>query len=310
MAVLFGLFIFLLICIVASAVSKDKIAVKNRVKKLGQGDVKERHAWMQSQSSKSKDKKKIFHFKITDSITNELFMANIMMRPEEFIFLWLILIFVPGGLVALLNGDAIPSFFLIILGTVLPPVYVRNLKRKRVTKFENQLGDALAIISNCLRSGLTFQQAMGSISKDMPDPIAQEFARTLREIQYGNSVEKALTNMSERLKSPDLILTVSAILIQRQVGGNLAEILDNISETIKERLKIKNEIKVLTATGRISGIIIGMLPIALGVMLLLLNPDYIKVFFTTPAGNMMLGAAVVFEAIGFVLVKKIITIKY
>ena len=224
--------------------------------------------------------------------------------------LWVVLIFVPGGLAALLNSNPIPSFTLVVLGAVLPPVYIQKQKKKRMIQFENQLGDVLAIVSNCLRSGLTFQQAMENIAKEMPDPIAREFGRAVREIKYGNTVEKALHNMTVRIKSADLMLTVSAVLIQRQVGGNLSEVLDNISETIKERLKIKDEIRVLTATGRISGTVIGMLPVGIGVILLLLNPDYITLFFETSMGKMLLVLAGVLELIGFLFVKKIVTVKY
>lgn len=305
-----GLSCFLIICSVGIWISKDKIAVHKRMKKLGHGEVKEYAPSRTREKQKQKGKGGRLTIKITEIITNELITANVLMRPEEFLILWIVLIFVPGGLAALLNHNPIPAFTLIGLGAVLPPVYIQRQKRKRMISFENQLGDVLAIISNCLRSGLTFQQAMENIAKEMPDPIAREFGRAVREIKYGNTVEKALHNMTVRIKSADLLLTVSAVLIQRQVGGNLSEVLDNISETIKERLKIKDEIRVLTATGRISGTVIGMLPVGIGVILLLLNPDYITLFFETTMGKMLLVLAGVLELIGFLFVKKIVTVKY
>jgi len=191
------------------------------------------------------------------------------------------------------------------------PTYIVNRKKaRRLAQFESQLSEALVMISNCLKSGLTFQQAMGNIASEMAEPIGREFGRTIREINLGNSVDIALANLAERVKSIDLGLAVSAIQIQRQVGGNMVELLDNISETIKERIKIKNEIKVLTASGRTSGLIIGMLPIGLAGVLMLINPDFIASFFNTRMGIAMLIAGAVMETMGFLAIKKIVTIKY
>jgi tight adherence protein B len=315
-----GIVLFLILCssiflsliafIVAFLVNKEKIAVEKRLKKIIQKPSSDKYNIKSNEKSRNKSKNKIFNLKITETISNELILANIMMKAEEFIILWMILIFAPGGLVALMSGNPIPSFTLVFLGVIAPPLYIRKQKSKRLISFENQLGDALVIVSNCLRSGITFQQAMENISVEMPDPISREFARVIREIKYGSSIEKALTNLGERIKSQDLMLTISAILIQRQVGGNLAEVLDNISETIKERLKIKDEIRVLTATGRMSGTVIGMLPVAIGLILLLLNPDYIKMFFGSPIGTFMLVVAAILEGSGFIVVKKIVSVKY
>ena len=301
---------FLIVYIIARIAVKDKIAMRNRLKLIVNKEEKNKYIEKDKKMQKSKADKKFFDLKIFDFLSNELLLANIMMKPEEFMLIWLIVVFVPGGLVALLSRKIIPAFTLIGMGAILPPVYIKSRKHKRLISFENQLGDALVIMSNCIRSGLTFQQALENISQEMPDPISREFARVVREIKYGNSVEKALNHMAERIKSPDLLLTVSAVLIQRQVGGNLSVILDTISKTIKERTKIKNEIRVLTATGRISGTVIGLLPVAIGLILLLLNPEYIELFFTTQIGTALLIAAGVLELIGFLVVKKMVSVKY
>lgn len=248
--------------------------------------------------------------KFIDGIGNELLLANVIMKPEEFLVFWLIVIFVPAGLVALFTSQAVPSVTLMALGTILPPLYVKNQQKKHTAKFESQLGDALMIICNCIRSGLSFQQALETSADQMEEPISKEFKRVIREIRYGSSLEKALNNMVERVGSVDLMLAVSAVNIQRQTGGNLSVILETISTTIKERQKIKNDIRVLTATGRISGTVIGMLPIGIGLILLLLNPSYIKLFFQSQKGILMLVVAAVMELIGFIIVKKIVTVKY
>ncbi|NLP48069.1 MAG: secretion system protein [Clostridiales bacterium] len=248
--------------------------------------------------------------RFVDVVQNELILADISLRPEEFGVIWLLAAFLPAGLVGLFTGQMLSAGPLVVLGAVLPVIFLRQKKKKRVIAFEAQLADALVIICNCLRSGLTFQQAMDAIHKEMSAPISVEFGRTLQEIQYGLSLEQALNNLSDRIKSADLMLTVSAVNIQRQTGGNLSEILEIISETIKERIKIKGDIRAMTAQGRISGIIVGVLPMALGAMLMVLNPEYMMLLFTERLGNILLVVAVVLEFMGFMAVKKIVDIKY
>lgn len=245
-----------------------------------------------------------------EHLGNELLLADIIVKPEEFLAFWLCLIFVPAGLVGLFTSKLIPSITLAVVFAFLPPWYVNHQKKKRTALFESQLGDALIVMCNCIRSGLTFQQALETSADQMDPPISQEFARVVREIKYGNSLEKALNNMVKRVGSEDLMLAVSAVNIQRQTGGNLSEILENISVTIKDRQKIKDDIRVLTATGRISGLVIGLLPIVIGLILLLMNPDYILLFFKSTLGIAMLIVAAVMETIGFLVVKKITTVKY
>lgn len=248
--------------------------------------------------------------KFLDGIGNELLLANVIIKPEEFLVFWLVLIFVPAGLTALFTSRTVPSVTLMALGTVLPPLYVKRQQKKHTAKFESQLSDALMILCNCIRSGLSFQQALETSADQMEEPISREFKRAIREIRYGSSLERALNNMVERVGSVDLMLAVSAVNIQRQTGGNLSAILETIAGTIKERQKIKSDIRVLTATGRISGTVIGMLPIGIGLILLLVNPSYIQLFFQSQKGILMLVFAAVMEVVGFLFVKKIVTIKY
>lgn len=243
-------------------------------------------------------------------LSDELSLAAVPLRAEEFMLLWLMAALVPAGLVSLINFNIFVCVALISGGTAIVPVLLGRAKKKRITMFDKQLSDALSIIGNSVRAGFTFQQAMESISKEMPDPISKEFARTLREIRLGVAMEAALGNMVERLDNGDLELIVSAVLIQRQVGGNLAEILDTISQTIKERIKIKNEIRVLTGGARTSGMIIGLLPVFVLGILMLINPSYVSIFFTTSAGLAMMAGSVMLELIGFLLIKKVVNIKF
>lgn len=248
--------------------------------------------------------------RILNKLSAELSASGILMRPEEYLTVWIVLSVVPAAVTAMASGSAVTAAALAAVGFGLPPFAVRRKKQKRLQLFEKQLGDALLVACNCLRSGLTFQQAMESIAREMPDPIGGEFARALREIRLGSSLERAMEHLQKRIPSGDLQLLVSAVLIQRQVGGNLSEILESISVTIRERLKLKDDIRVLTATGRTSGIVIGCLPIGIALILMLINPSYIEGFFTTKAGIQMLIVAGVMEIVGFLFVRRIVTIKY
>jgi tight adherence protein B len=141
-------------------------------------------------------------------------------------------------------------------------------------------------------------------------PLAGEFRQTLREIKYGLPTEEALKNMARRVRCDDLDLVITAINIQHQVGGNLAEVLDNITHTIRERIRIKGEVRTLTAQGRISGTIVALLPLALAAFLMIVNPTYLSVLFRHPLGLTLTGAAIVFGVVGAILIKKIVNIEY
>ena len=175
--------------------------------------------------------------------------------------------------------------------------------------FNRQLGDALIIIANSLRTGYSFMQAMDMVAREMKPPISSEFSRTVKEMNLGTTTEIALGNMAKRIDSEDLDLVFTAVLIQRQVGGNLSEVLDNIARTIRERVRIRGEIRTLTAQGRMSGLIVGLLPVAMGFVIYLLNPEYIRVLFSHPIGRLMLIAATVSQVIGIILIRRIVDIE-
>lgn len=252
----------------------------------------------------------LFEGKKLKKIGNDLSLANFPLRADEFVIIWATVAIVPAGLVALFNFNIIVIIALVGIFASIPPFILKRALKKRMVLFDKQLGDALTIMGNCLRAGFSFNQAIESIAHEMPDPIAKEFAKTLREIRLGLSMEKALVNMVDRLKNNDLELIVSAVLMQRQVGGNLSEILDSISDTIKERLKLKGEIKVLTATGRTSGIVVGLLPVFLMAVLMVLNPDYVGMFFNSAIGRGLVALGIILEITGFLIVRKIVDIKF
>lgn len=306
----FGLLCFFVLLILLMYLFKDKIIATKRMKKVFEEVDQEKRIRKKDKLKYLGSKNIIKKTKFFEVMKDELVLSGIIMKPDEVIILWLIAIFVPSGVVAVISGNIIPPIVLIILGIVIPPWLIRKRKSKYLFQFELQLSDALDIMSNCLQSGLTLHQAIESISNEMGDPISREFKRVLREVQYGSNLDDALNRMTERIKSNDLMLMVSAILIQRQVGGNLSRLLNNISGTIKERVKLKEEIKVLTSTGRMSGTVVGILPIVILVALALINPGYIQSFFNDQRGIIMLVVAAIMELIGFAIVRRIVTIKF
>ncbi len=303
LAVSTGLYLFLFAVAILSILAKDRKRVELRLKDLFKEDLDIRKPVKIRKVQQQK-------IPVSRAFANELVSADIRMRPEEFLVVWALAALIPASLMILLQAHPITVLGAALIGAALPPYYINRKKAKRLIQFEAQLSEALVMVGNCLRSGLTFQQAMGNIAHEMPDPIGREFSRVVREINLGSNVDLALTNLAERVHSTDLGLAVSAIQIQRQVGGNLLDLLENISETIKDRIKVKNEIRVMTATGRASGMIIGSLPIALAAVLMMINPEFIQAFFATRMGIGMVITGAVMETIGFLLIKKVVTIKY
>ena len=257
--------------------------------------------------------KKIFsflNFKFIDSLEDELSMAGIPLRIEEYLSIWFLLCIGIPAFAAFFGAKFLVLLALFIIGFSIPIVLIKMKKSKRASLFNKQLIDAMAIICNCLRTGFSFQTAMESVAKEMAEPISYEFDRMLRERNLGLSLEECMAKMIKRTGNKDLQLISNAVIIQKQVGGNLAEILESISDTIKERVKISDEIRVLTSTGRVSGYIVGLLPVFILILLMVINPTYVEEFFVTSNGRAILLVCVVLESIGFLFVKKIVSVKY
>lgn len=248
--------------------------------------------------------------KLNKILAEELEKSDISKKPEDFIIIWIVVTFVPGLLFMLIFKNQLIAPMLMVIGAVAPIIYIKSKQKKKRDTFESQLSDALMIASNCLKSGLTFNQAMDTISSECEEPIKSEFKRTVNEITFGSSQDVALEAMAGRVKSEDFDLVVSAVSIQRQTGGNLSEILDTIAGTIRERYKIRGEIKTMTGQGRVSGIIIGALPVALLLIMSLINKELIMNLFTTSTGNILLLISVGLETVGAIIINKIVTIKF
>lgn len=244
------------------------------------------------------------------SLEMRMLRAGLPLRSGEFI----VLCFASATLLAMLflllgGGQLVAGVTGAVAGFFFPFILVNMKIARRMKAFNGQLGDALILIANSLRTGYSFMQASDMVAQEMRPPISSEFSRAVKEMNLGVTIEDALGNLGKRINSEDLDLVLTAVLIQRQVGGNLSEVLDNIARTIRERVRIRGEIRTLTAQGRISGIIVSLLPVVLGLVIYLLNPEYVKLLFVHPVGKIMLGVAGLGQVIGIIVIRRIVDIE-
>jgi len=242
------------------------------------------------------------------NLATQLARANLKWTVGEFIVMTVIFAAVAGLLFFLLNRIAFVPLG-IFGGFFLPRIYLSTLKNKRLKAFNDQLSDALNLMVNSLRAGYSTMQAMEVISNEMPAPISEEFGRVVLELQLGVSFDDAMTNLLRRMPSADMDLVITAMSVQREVGGNLAEVLDSISFTIRERVRIKGEIRVLTSQQRYTAYLIGFLPVGLGLILYAINKDYMGLMFSELCGWIQLAVAVTIVTIGFLVIRKIVAIE-
>lgn len=284
--------------------------IKNRLNKLAENVELEYIHDAVLNEKKKRRKIKVKPRLVSRRFEDSLAMAGIHISAQEFMALWCCLTLGPGLAGLLLNMELVAVLGICVVGFAIPPIMVQRSRSKQQQLFNKQLGESLTIMSNCMRSGYSFQQAMHSVSKEMQPPISTEFGRVVREINYGATLEQALNNMAQRVGSKDFDLLISAVITSTQVGANLSEILDTISETITDRIRLREEVRVFSAQGRMSGIIIGLLPVAVMLFLMVLNPTYLTDFINHPIGKLLLIASVFLEAVGFFLINRIVDIKY
>jgi len=251
--------------------------------------------------------------KFGDKIATNLAQADLKLRPAEYVAAMVIAAFLLGFFaLAIGPKNVISAVIGAVVGSMIPRMYMRRQQRKRLVNFGNQLPDMLNLVVNGLRAGYSTMQALEAVSKELPAPLSVEFARVVKEMQLGIGMEEALGNLHRRIPSDDLDLIITAINVQREVGGNLAEILDTISYTIRERIKIKGEIKVLVSQVIYSGRFLAMLPLILMALLYFMNPDYLMTFFTPGnllCGGSMLGIAAVMVFSGYLAMNKLADIE-
>ncbi len=248
--------------------------------------------------------------KSAQDVATQLARADLKMTVAEFYMLQVLSALLLGVVSAVGFGALVLGLLGLVLGWFVPRWFVSFRQGRRVRMFADQLSDSLNLMVNGLRSGYSILQAMESVAKEMPSPISDEFARVIRETQLGISLEQALANMLRRIKSDDLDLMITAINVQREVGGNLAEILEVISHTIRERVRIKGEIRTLTAQGRYSGYVVSLLPIGLSLVLFCINKQFVSRLFNSGfCGWAMVVCGLLLISSGFLAIQRVVSIE-
>jgi tight adherence protein B len=245
---------------------------------------------------------------LLDRIEKKLEQADLALRPAEFLFFWVVIaaVLIPAGA---LMGGLVGGIIAIVIFGLGPLAVLNTLASRRRRKFTSQLPDTLQVLSSTLRAGYSLMQAVDAVALEAEEPISKELRRVLVEARLGRPLEEALEDSAARMESADFEWAVMAVGIQREVGGNLAELLDTVKETMTARERLRGEIRALTAEGKISAIVLAILPVGLGVFMWSINKEYMKPLFHEKTGQIMLGAALLAALAGFFWMKKTIEIE-
>lgn len=238
-----------------------------------------------------------------------IYQANLKWTPGVFLLTSFSLWVFGSYLIYLRVGSAVAAVILGLLPAAAPFAYVSAKRTKRFNKFEEGLPPALDMMVSGLRGGHSLVSAIGLVAREVPDPIGREFQVCFEEQNYGLEFRTAMENLSTRMPIQDVKIITTAILIQKETGGNLAEVLDKCAHVIRERFRLKKEIRVKTAQGRLTGWILSLLPVALGLLLFLVNPNGISLLWRHPLGQKMLYSGAVMTLIGALIIRKIVQIR-
>ena len=248
----------------------------------------------------------------TADTAKRLERADIRLTVSEFDAVRIFIALIAACMAFLLLSGPFAMLVMIVaavLGWLVPSLYVSRAISSRVNKINDQLPDTLTLLSNSIKAGFGLMQALDMASKEVAHPLGTELKRTLADIHVGSSNEEALSNLTKRCGSDDLDIVITAMLIQQSTGGNLSEILDNVAHTMRERIRIRGEIKTLTSQQMMTGFVIGGLPFAMVVLITMVNPEYMKPLYTTNLGYLMIAGASVLEFFGIMLIRKILDIE-
>lgn len=234
--------------------------------------------------------------------------ANLDMKVGQLVLMMLV-----SGVLGMILTMRTNSILLILCCTLLfgsvPLLIIYRIRNKRIQLFESQFPDALDMMRNAVRAGFALVRALQLVGTESPDPVGMEFRKTSEEINLGIPLKDALMNLTTRVESLDLRLFVTALLIQRESGGNLNEVLFKLSSTIRARFKLAGQIKIYTAQGRLSQVVLGLLPVVFALVVSVINPDYIMVLIREQQGHTLIAMAIILQVIGFLFIRKIIAIK-
>jgi tight adherence protein B len=245
---------------------------------------------------------------VLGSVERSLRSADIPMRPAEVIFAYLVIAVMGPALAIFVARSIAMAVFSVFVFVIAPPQVLRIYVKLRRKKFVTQLPDALTTLAGSLRAGRSLGQALEALAREMPAPMGRELRKVVAEVRLGRALNEALDDAVDRVGSPDFKWAVLAMQIQAEVGGNLAELLGRVAETMRARSRLRGEVKALTAEGRASAMMLVVMPPALGVVMYGVNPSYMSPMLTRTGGHIMLGVSAVMMVIGFAWMKKIVTI--
>lgn len=235
--------------------------------------------------------------------------ADLAWTPGTFFLISFGLAAALGASAFILSGRLLPMLLAAGAGLVFPYLYVQRLKKRRIRRFEEQFPEAIDLLGRSIRAGHAFPTGLKVVAEESPDPMGTEFRQIFEEQKFGLPLEDSLLGLADRIDLVDVRIFVTAILIQREVGGNLAEILDNIAYTIRERFTLQRQIRVYTAQGRLTGYILAAMPILLGLAITALNPTYMQILFEEPMGRALIALAAILQFMGFMIIRRIIDIE-
>ena len=238
-------------------------------------------------------------------IQARLSAAGTGLKPHEFLGLQLLTATALGASGFVRFGNLLPAVGLGLAGYFTPRLWLRRLEKRRRLAIERQLADVITLLANALKAGHSTQQALAAVAESGREPMGTELQRAVREVQLGLELEVALRNVNARLKSQDFDMLVTAVIIHKRVGGNLADVLSKISHTVRERVKVHGEVRVLTAQARASGYIVTGLPFAVGGLLSLISPGFERPLFESPPGWAMVAVGLVMVSVGYAIIRKI-----
>jgi tight adherence protein B len=235
--------------------------------------------------------------------------ADLNWTPGTFLIMSFGLATALGASGFILSSNAVAALLAALAGLVFPYLYVKRLKKRRIRRFEEQFPEAIDLLGRSIRAGHAFPTGLKVVAEESPDPLGTEFRQIFEEQNFGLPLEESLLGLADRIDLVDVRIFVTAILIQREVGGNLAEILDKIAHTVRERFSLPRQIRVYTAQGRLTGYILAALPILLGMAITALNPEYMAILFEEPIGKALIALAAVLQFMGFLIIRRIIDIE-
>jgi tight adherence protein B len=245
---------------------------------------------------------------VLNRVEDKLEQADLPLRPPEALFLYMAIVIVMF-IGSMLIVGALGALIATALSVIAPILYLEMRRKKRLRKFETQLPDVLNLLAGSMRAGFSFAQGLEAVAEEASEPSRRELQRVYAESRLGRPIEDALEDSADRMQSIDLVWAVMAIRIQREVGGNLAELLDTVADTMTERERMRHEIVALTAEGRMSAWVLGVFPPAFAVILYMIQPDYMSTLFNSSIGVMAVVVSAVMAGFGFLWLRKIMAIE-